>query len=105
LILILILIFADIATATKDQTLIDYFDPIKREAHEKLFALEKRVKELETALSLTEEAKRAEIIKYSNLFKDYKALVHTSFFLILPSVFISKFNIIISKHSNNCFNC
>jgi Mg2+ and Co2+ transporter CorA len=64
----------EVAKETNDQILVDYFDPSKRETHEKIFLLESRVKELEANLHAAEETNAAANVKYSNLFKEYKTL-------------------------------
>jgi uncharacterized small protein (DUF1192 family) len=82
----------EVAKETNDQILVDYFDPSKRETHEKIFLLESRVKELEANLHAAEETNAAANVKYSNLFKEYKTLVSLCFWFLVKEFVVRRYD-------------
>lgn len=68
----------DLAFATKNQTMIDYFDSTKRATHLKMQRLEEHVAELQQQLALALEEKQVAIVKHATLFKEHLALGEAS---------------------------
>lgn len=64
----------DLAYATKNQVMIDYFDSTKRATHLKLKQLEDLVHDLQREVQQLSEEKQQGIVKHSTLFKEHLAL-------------------------------
>jgi uncharacterized coiled-coil protein SlyX len=67
----------DLAYATKNQVMIDYFDSTKRATHLKMKQLEELVAELQREVQQLSEEKNGAIVKHSTLFKEHLALVES----------------------------
>jgi len=67
----------DLAYATKNQLMIDYFDSGKRATHLKVQQLEDTVRDLQREVQQLSEDKQQGIVRHSTLFKEHLTLTET----------------------------